>query len=423
MYLYTSDSPDAPKLTNTYGDFNAILNYIIDGGNLIDVVKIEPRTDKTVKIYYDEAQTSCPWARYQTITIVNSDNYEMDFFIENIDLTDKYVIGYNSTIVFANSEIEQSTDINFIKAKTKASGITRIFGGTTAQRTVFKFRNSIQFRLDDRYWGALMTTPVALNNSWAKTARICMSESFETLDYTAYRLWPYNDVRPNENFVPSGNYIGQSHIFYNSTGADTKYITDTTNTGSGSAYKIWANNDCMYIQIFASTLTTATNSRFYMIGDFNCLYKDKPNGIIQSSRLGGENVYSGTSTYMRPSAVNEAPAILNTTSKSYSHITIFNNSQDEIADCYMYGGFGFGSTAPSGSGGLAVPNIINNGVYLSDVHLITTTNDFVGTLYGIKWINSTIPNITQGTVTIYDNEAYMFISSHGAIGLIKLDRA
>lgn len=96
-------SSDAPKLTNTYGDFNNIINYIIDGGNLYNIVKIEPRSDKTVKIYFDETLLGCPWVEFQTITVTNSTTYNLDFFIESINVIEKYMIGYNTSIIFSTS--------------------------------------------------------------------------------------------------------------------------------------------------------------------------------------------------------------------------------------------------------------------------------------------------------------------------------
>ena len=69
MYFYTSISEDAPKLNNTWGDFNKVINYIVDGGTEYPVVKIEPHSDQKVKIFYDKLElTKCPWALSQTVT-------------------------------------------------------------------------------------------------------------------------------------------------------------------------------------------------------------------------------------------------------------------------------------------------------------------------------------------------------------------
>ena len=57
MYFYSSASPDAPKLKNNWGDFNTLINYIIDGGSNYKILKIEPNPEKenTVKVYYEES--------------------------------------------------------------------------------------------------------------------------------------------------------------------------------------------------------------------------------------------------------------------------------------------------------------------------------------------------------------------------------
>lgn len=421
MYFYSSASPDAPKLTNTYGNFNDIINYIIDGGSLYNIVKIEPNTDKTVKIYYDSTLTDCPWVEYQTIIVSNStSSYNKEYFIEGINITDKYLIGYNSSIVFNTSAVELSTDTNIIKAKVRHSGITRVFGGKEGQRTVIKFDDSVQFRIDDRDFGPLLNPPITTNNSWNKTARVSMAETYDTLDYTAGRIWPYNYARPNENFLPHGNFIGQSHIFYNNIGGSTNNLTDTTNVGSNNQYKIWASNKCMYIQIYTSTAITSSVSRFYIIGNFDALDKTKKNGLIFSSRLNGENPYTQTGSYMRSSQINEAPSFLHTRLSSTSNLVIFNNTLDKEAECNIIGSFGLGSAAPSGAG-MARPNLPDGGTYISDAILCTLSPDYMGKLYDVKWINCFFAE-NQGSVIAFGDDLYMIVLSNGAYSLIKLDK-
>jgi len=421
MYFFSSASSDAPKLTNTYGDFNNIINYIIDGGNLYNIVKIEPRSDKTVKIYFDETLLGCPWVEFQTITVTNSTTYNLDFFIESINVIEKYMIVYNASIIFSTSLLEQSTDTTIIQARMKPCGVTRIFGGIDAKRTIIKFTDTVQFRIDDRDFGPLLSTPIVTNNNWAKTARVSMSESYDTLDYTTGRIWPYNYTRPNENFLPAGNYIGQAHIFYNAIGGATQHLIEGVNNGAGGQYRVWASDKCIYIQLISSTSINGSQSRFYVIGGFDAVDKSKVNGLIISSRLNGDQPYTITGTYMRTSIANEAPSFLNTRSTAYSHCVVFNNSYDKEIDFYIMGSFALGGTAPSGNAGIPRPNLTDGGTYISDTIIYSSSSDYIGSLYDVKWINCSYVE-TAGTIAVFENTLYMNVFSNGSYSLIKLDR-
>lgn len=419
MYFYSSLSSDAPRLSNAWGDFNNLINYLIDGGNEYNILKIEPYADKAVKVYYDDTLTVCPWVQLQTIVLSGSTkNYNGDFFIDQINESDKYMICYRSNINFLLSE-EEISDTNVIKARTKPCGARRLLGGIDEQRTVIKFDGSIEFRIDDRNFAALLTPVVTFNSGWCKPARLCMAESFDSLDFTTKRMWPYNSTRPNENFTPYGNYIGQSFIVYNDADSVTQYLTHTTGKGT-CAYKVYASNKCMYIQIFIGNSYNSYYSRFAVIGGYDALNKEVPNGLIQSQRHGGENPYTTTGSFMRSTQTAERTDFTYDITRSNMHVVIYDNTTGVAADALFYGGFGYGCTSPSGNGGLRLPNLADSNIYFSDIQVIASSS-YQGKLYDIKWVNSDYRPIAN-TTAIIDGELYTCNLSFDSSTFIKLDR-
>lgn len=419
MYFYSSLSSDAPRLNNTWGDFNNLINYLIDGGTEYNILKIEPYADKGVKIYYDDTLTACPWVQFQTIVLTGSTkNYNGDFFIEQINESDKFIIAYRSNINFLLSE-EEVGEANVMKARVKPCGATRLLGGVTEQRTVIKFDGSIEFRIDDRNFAALLTPAVTFNNAWSKLARVCMAESFDTLDFTTKRMWPYNATRPNENFTPHGNYIGQSFMVYNDNSPSNYYITNTS-AKSGCAYKVYANNKCMYIQIFQGNTYQSSYSRFFIIGGYNSLNKEIPNGLIQSHRPGGDNAYNTTTYHMAMDTQAQRCDFTYSVTRINTNIVMYDNGSGVAADALFYGGFGYGSAQPSGNGGLRLPNILDSNIYFSDAQVIATSS-YHGKLYDVKWVNTDY-RPTAGTTALIDNELYICNLSFDSSTFFKLDR-
>lgn len=184
MYYFTSSSLDAPKLTNKYGDFNKLINYILDGGTTYNVVKIlaNPSQPNTVKVYIDP-NIAMPFVALQTIKINGSikPEYNTQAFIESINSVEKYLVCYNTAFVDTIGDDETAN----IKLKIRNAGFTRKFGGIAENRTVIKFQNGVEFRIDDRDWRPLVQPPVtvnATNENWLKIARVSMSENYDSLD-------------------------------------------------------------------------------------------------------------------------------------------------------------------------------------------------------------------------------------------------
>lgn len=388
MYFYTSISEDAPKLNNTWGDFNKVINYIVDGGTEYPVVKIEPHSDQKVKIFYDNLElTKCPWALSQTVTVSGTTNYNKDYFIESISEDGNFVIGYNSTIVFDTSEIENPTEGS---AKTKASGIRKIFGGVEEKRTVIQFENSVQYRIDDRDVGQLMEPPVNWDNTyWLKFARVCMSSTFESLDFTPNRQYPFNATRPDENIKPHGNYVGQSLMVYNTATESHYYITQGYNVGYNH-YKIWASENIMYIQLFGTNYGyNGSYSRTYIMGGIESYYDDgTPNGLLQSNYPRNE-VYNTSNHNFYMYDVSGAPGFMTVgADRNTMHCALYDSLHSRSAvHAYFIGEYALGNSAPSGYGGVSYPNVIDGSIVTSDV-LVYADNLPYGKMYDLKWINS-----------------------------------
>ena len=421
MYLYNSLGADAPQLDNTWGCFNKLINYIIDGGTTFSVTKIEPYKDKKLRIYYDKGSLSrCPWSLSTTVTVSGSSNYSGDYFIESIDDINNCIIGYNSNIVFEGSQIESYAGISI---KTKASGIKRIFGGVDDERTVIQFTDGVQYRIDDRDPGPLVTPVVKWNDKWWKFARVSFSEYYDSLDSTPNRLYPYNPSRPFENIQPIGPFAGDSFFQYNIANENEYYITQTSYNKTINHYQIFANEYAMYIQIFIGNMNSKY-SRFYVMGSIK--NSTDENGILVSQNYSGaEYTYYNSigSSYIYS---EQCTSFLSVNAPNRSNTLLYNNYiKTSAITPYFCGEYGPGSRIPSGRYGVSYPNSKGE-VIFSDVLVF---DDVVyGKLHDIKFINTRITSDIDGYYII-DDELYMTVrqnfnnSNYDTAYMIKLTRS
>lgn len=421
MYFYSSIADDTPNLNNTYGDFNKVINYLIDGGTPYDIIKIEPIEKGKVKIYYDDLLTNPPWTQYMTIVVSGSLYYNKSFFIENIDTINKYVIAYNSTVEFDIGLIDES---NTITARTIPCGATRKFGGVSDMRTVIKFADGIEYRIDDRDWTQLMASPVSAGALWTKVARICMAESFDNLDFASSRQFPYTQERPGENFAPVGNYIGQAVIAYNITNESDAYLHQNSYGKGANAWRIYASENFILVQMYTYGYSSGY-AKHVMFGSFDRSDKTITNGILHTNRLNGAWNYTGGWQY--PYNRNCSPCLFMTIDdRSTQWAVIYNNyNGNSSIDIAFSGTYSIGSSVPSGSGS-SIPYPMNGQdlLYFSDV-VLTNGNNIYGHMYDIKWINSNyLPS--RDTLFEVDNELYItarfYSNTENSAVLIKLDR-
>lgn len=436
MYYYSSQSSDIPKLNNTYGDFNTLINYLIDGGNPYSVTKITPFKDKYVKIYFTG---TCPFDINQSITVSGSQYsyYNQNYLIDYIDNSNGFMNCYNSTIVGVTNDTDASSSI---KMRVTPCGLTRKFGGVSDKRTVIKTSDGMEFRIDDRDFGTLLNPTVTTDPNWLKVARVCMSSNFESLDFTSSRMYPYNASRPSENFSTYGNYIGQSFIAYNLAYNDKTSIVDTNSVLQNPPFRIWANSNMIYIQISNASGFNDVNSRSFMFGSFNRANKSIPNGVLNTYKPPFQ-VYNQTTQYYDYSNIYSASNYASYVPTQYIHpltpvsnrniweFSVFDNSLGSPKNVYTQGAYSCGCNAPSGrSGVLQYPNTVNGDIVFSDT-LLTDGSYVYGTLYDIYWMNSGYSLDKDATIEINGN-LYMSMRSDASISdnakftaLIKLDRS
>lgn len=439
MQFYPSISNDIPKFNNTYGDFNKLICYIVNGGNNFKVTKIEPHSSNKVKIYWDISTTPSPFVACQTIQVSGSkyDYYNLKYYIEVANTSDGYYIAYNSTLVGINYNIDDGGSANM---KSAPCGMTLKYGGVDAKRCVIKTKDGIEFRIDDRDFGPLLSPAVTTDDRWIKVARVSMAESYDSLDFTSSRIAPYNSDRPNENFTPSGNYIGQSLIAYN-LGWTNKYYITSTDATANPAFRIWANENFIYIQMSVTSYYSDRNSRSYMFGSINAYNKSKPNGILSTRRC--PDTYNNTSYQYYNNELwcntswSYAPA-------QFTHpfaqgiwdtmwqTMVYNNGEDIETGVYYRGSFSVGSEPPSSyNTSLTFPNIINGDIVFSDV-LVRNDNRLFGTLYDFKWLNTQYDLPKDKTILI-DGTLYMCLRNENSDSstqenfrkfraLVKMDR-
>lgn len=430
MYFYTSDTPGAPQLNNTYGDFNKVINYILDGGVNNSVVSIEAIEPNKCKLFFSGA---IPFTQFQTFEVTGAVNsiYNTRYFVESINVPLKYIICYCETIG-ANTPIDNSPNI---KARLFGCGMTKVFGGIENQRTVFKTENETYYRIDDRDFRPMVTPPVtinATNNSWMKAARVCIADGFDSLDSTSHRMYPYNPTRPTENFNPTGKYIGQTFVIYNRGIINISMSAPTTSTtkltGQPAAYvgpmnwKVYADNRTLYIILYTTSDASASLNRqsmaVYVFGEFDGIKQDIKNSILycNKSETYNEtydgNIYGGlySQGYNNTAPLFPSNAV-NGNVRPCS--IIFSDTNYNTVETTFIGGSGLSPTN-SGSGGLLYPNPLDGGLYISDV-LVKNSNIYFGKCNGIKFINNFIGNssvvasekIIDGSMIKIDNKFYI----------------
>lgn len=452
MYVYSSKNINAPKLNNEWGDFNKVINYILDGGIDCNITKIEYVEPKKVKITMDASN----FELHETIEVHGAtvSEYNKRYFVESVDIVTNTAILTNRNITTVLSE-DSSTNI---KAKVIPCGMTKKFGGVSEQRTVFKSANGMEYRIDDRDFTTLLTPPLAsFNASWQKVCRVSMSKNYESLDSHSGRIEPFNVSRPNENYKPDGNYIGGKYFIYNQGTTTTSTINDyitTVNANlprSAMDYIIYANSQVMYIYIINKT--NSNNKHHYILGEYNT-----NKGIISAAIAShiGEYEYNTTASNSVLNNIN----LINTNGDSYqtsasilcnstasknlnNYITIFDNSlgSSPVVNCKPSSTINTQNSAVNCSSGKFSSPFIDGIKYFSDVLVAQITGsgqspaqsyiyDVFGTFIDMKWINCTIRNDDFSTIKLEDGELYKYIrtdrySSYdlycGSEYLIRLD--
>lgn len=426
MYYFTSMSNDAPKLTNKYGDFNNIINYILDGGATYNVVKIiaNPSQPNTVKVYIDPS-IAMPFVALQTIKINGSikPEYNTQMFIESVNSVEKYFVCYNKAFVDTIGNDETAN----IKVKIRNAGFTRKFGGITEKRTVIKFQNGIEYRIDDRDWRPLVQPPVtvnATNENWLKIARISMSENYDSLDTCNGRIFPYNNQYPNLAFTPTLKKVGTgAWIQYNRV--DTVYYpTQTTSAVTELKYDIFADEKTIIILFTQLNSSTVGYKNVFVFGEFDSLDKNTLNGILYCF----SDTLNGTSDYDASSFPSYYPYDYNRNflrSNDGSNNTdngFFNTSVSAI---FNDGNYNFGrlvrspefrlasdSSGHNSGNSMNTINPIDGGVYYCDVILhnnaLPANKIYFGKLYNMKWVCSNFKgtNYIDGKVHLVEGDYY-----------------
>ena len=446
MYMYTSAAPDAPKIIdNVWGRFNEVINYVLDGGVNQPVTSIQCTAPNKCTIILTNTVN---FVAFQNILVSGATNplYNGIYFIESVDTNTKTIICYKKDITSITA-IEETTSI---VAKVPPCGMTRLFGGVAEKRTVFKTKTGICYRIDDRDYRPLVTPPVvpnATNNKWLKVARICMAETFDSLDATSSRQYPFDASRPNENFQPDGQYIGQKFIIYNHGYSHTSswYLTSDTNLAAPTVnWVIYADSKTMYIFFsingtYISTSYNYNNVRSHIIGEFESLNQSIKNGLLfcNTFMTSSEEYNSNTSDFYYDIDSTFTNNMYNT---FYSGCAvIYDNLKNNTTFINIKSQSRLGGSYSGGIGGLLYPNTIDNGIYISNA-IITDNSVLYGKLREIKYIDNNVAgdsivqnseSIANGSLIIINNTYYIaqritsvYASYHqkAAMILVKVDR-
>ena len=245
MKFYSSYNPSAPQLTNTWGDFNKIINYIVDGLPAKNITSVEMNEPFKVIVTLD-SPAKC--SKNETFKIENCSNlnYNRDYIVSSY--SGNQVFLYN----LALTEILPASTNGTLKLVTP--GWTRKFGGISDSRTVIKNAYGMEYRFDDRDFGPLVT-PQVTTNSWMKVCRVSMASNYISLDSTDSPIFPYESARPEQTFSASGKYLPNCLIIYNKNPSTrANYVTDSITSNSSAAYNtrgpmnwsIYANENFIY---------------------------------------------------------------------------------------------------------------------------------------------------------------------------------
>ena len=455
MYLFGSDSSDAPKLNNTWGDFNKLINYAIDGsgGQTYDIASFAYYEDNKAKIKFKDNAT--PFLKYQTI-ILKSDSYEMNFFIDKIDVDNTYIV-YNKDV---SNTILNSYGAN-IKARFVKSGLTRVFGGISDNRTVFKLSKGLHIRVDDIDYSdktifPQSTATLPTNGRYAKVARVCVSDSFTSLDSSTGRMYPYNENRSNENFAPDGDYVGQQFVCYNYRMVPNQsdyymqsaYMHNDSNDylyNRACRYKCYVSKNGIILLLLPDKSANVQSTVCYIFTEYDDFSSNQINGYIQCLKTDDFNMKYSDNIRFNPFTNDntyglKTPFPSNISTNNHPRLAkyIYNGGSNNTVIVYQVSSMS-PSSSESGVGPLKYPNPINNKVYISDI-MLTDGANLYGKYYDLKWVNHNVNNnsiigtaMDTGKIIKYESDYYIvetvipinYITNAGGTPskfLIRLDR-
>lgn len=460
LYFYSSNCVGAPQLNNQWGDFNKIINYLIDGGENVSMSTVEWIGVGKVKI---SSATAIGFKKAQTIIVTGCtiEGFNGEYFIESFSPDYMSMNCYRSDLP-DNLGLDDSSAI---QARIRPCGIERVFGGVDDLRTVIKTRSGVHFRIDDRNVYSMMTPVQNAGTHWMKFARICMADSFlglDELDYENVNVFPFNPQRPNENIQPDGLYCGQAFITHNfvpfpyrsytSAQPETTYtsINNTSSQYTSSSsnrleWNIYANDEVIYIYLHSYFTHDAINgwdvahSRSYVIGEYDCISNELKNGYMTFDCWNSTNyTYQFTTSfryYISPrehtgSSNAYRPIIGSIISNSYNQcsgaifgingcIDITNRQSPKFAPIGMLRSdltSGNSLTSPMG-----FPNSVDGKIYTSDI-ILCHGSTYYGDMKHIKWILSnvgsyatpTVGNILDGDIVVIDNVYYICAKNSSA---------
>lgn len=441
MYFYTSGSADAPKITNTFGDMNAIFNYIIDGGSQYDVTRIEPLADNRFKVYYTDFNA---FTLYQTVKISGStiDEYNSDtWFIEEVNTESKYYVCYNK-----NANIESGiADNDVMKIGIRHSGIQRKFGGVADFRTVIKFSEGIEVRIDDRDW-RLQTNPVvddsASTNNYMKMARLSMSSNYSSLDSNTSPVFPYNSQFPELTYKPVDKKIGTASFIQYTKIEDIYFPVQSTYDPAPVSWSIFATSKSM-ILILQNTSRVGWK-HLYHFGGFDRENTNIANGYLFShcDNTGNGTADWDTSNFPSHYAYGSGRNLLNASIRSESEArssicsVVYDNGQGVSIGVNRCAEFGMAPTNSGYNDGRSLKNTNgpNGGTYFCDALIIGAESSgsytYYGKMYDVKWVCTNMAGFSsEGKIFVIDGEyyySYIHYMSSGSgtetVNLIKLDR-
>ena len=402
MFYYTSQNPSAPQLSNRWGDLNRVINYVLDGGSSFPIDRIEWYKEQYIKVYYTGEQ---PIYNFETFVISGSVDYDnKKFLATSVNIVEKYIIARNTSVPNISF-----VDINNVgmTAKIVGCGAKRKHGGISYNRTVIRFGEKFDIRIDDRNIGDLFVPAITWGNNSYKFIRICGSPNFETLDYTTKRQIPFNSELPNLNFQPTNNYVSENIFAYNARGYYL-HLAGSSELENSPTWRIWSNDKAMYIHLQTSGCTFVCG-----FGLYDCYNKEIDNGFIYSTKTNHRyNEGNIDSIYVNTRGsfgADYSSRHYDSSNNHINHALIYDNGTGFPEYYRQYGEFGLYQSL-SGNGGVLINNMSNNTIFHSDIIISNASrNQYFGKYYDLRWVISAL-NLPHDYVYIDVEKNKMYMS-------------
>lgn len=442
MQVYSNAMKNAPQLTNTWGSVTTILDFIFQDFEALDFSKIETYDNGVAKITYNS--TTDPLIACQTINVTGTANYNKQFLVVSLDVTNPT----SAIAIVENKSIVKGTETEdgAFKMKIENCKLTKMFGGATDQRIVFKLKNGWHVRIDDRNIGPLLTPQITWNDTHVKFARFAVAEGSNGIDSLTGTQIPYDSRMPTLNINPVNDYVGTAILPYNMSGYNCTTLTLNNASIATNYYRpswfIVTDENFFWMAVMSDTVSNtaaaSTSVRNIMVSEYDSWYSDTGKGISIYGYTTSSNEPKYNSTQWRGNTDSNNVIFKFTNSGDQLNSWVYDDSIQSYITASIYPilnctiGSGNIISGSSSTSGATVVQPVRNVTILSDTIYTNTFSNPRGTDKYLKWVCTqwVLSSRDYGKCYHHDNERFFIVQQYysaadvnypsTAKGLIKL---